>query len=225
MKTYRSENLASGDVTTWLYDEATGLMTNKVYADGKGPTYDINGSQWTSLINDKYSDSLSWGQFIYWNSALEDTARNGFLRIQSGGFYLNYSNDQNALEDNILGFWGTGDGGDRGWTGGGALGVVLNGDLSGEIAFDDFTGIATETHDWETGIPNKQLPSSYDLNQAQWTFSVYDSFGHDSSLTVDAPDWANFQYWIHSTISTPAGRFFYPDDIHYRVRSDFKWGF
>ena len=40
MKTYRSEDLASGDVTTWLYDEATGLMTNKVYADGKGPTYD-----------------------------------------------------------------------------------------------------------------------------------------------------------------------------------------
>ena len=27
------------DVTRWLYDEATGLMTNKVYADGKGPSY------------------------------------------------------------------------------------------------------------------------------------------------------------------------------------------
>ena len=28
-----------GDTTRWLRDEATGLVTNKVYADGKGPTY------------------------------------------------------------------------------------------------------------------------------------------------------------------------------------------
>ena len=40
MSTYRSEDLSHADVTTWLYDEATGLMTNKVYADGRGPTYD-----------------------------------------------------------------------------------------------------------------------------------------------------------------------------------------
>ena len=39
MVTYRSEDLAHGDVTTWLCDEATGLVTNKVYADGNGPTY------------------------------------------------------------------------------------------------------------------------------------------------------------------------------------------
>ena len=39
MSTYRTEDLAHGDVTTWLRDEATGLVTNKVYADGNGPTY------------------------------------------------------------------------------------------------------------------------------------------------------------------------------------------
>ena len=39
MSTYRSEDLSHADVTTWLYDEATGLTTNKVYADGKGPNY------------------------------------------------------------------------------------------------------------------------------------------------------------------------------------------
>ena len=39
MTTYRSESLSNGDVTTWLRDEATGLVTNKVYADGKGPSY------------------------------------------------------------------------------------------------------------------------------------------------------------------------------------------
>ena len=41
MMTYRDESKGrdSGDVTTWLYDEASGAMTNKVYADGKGPKY------------------------------------------------------------------------------------------------------------------------------------------------------------------------------------------
>ena len=39
MTTYRDIN-AAGDVTRWLRDEATGLVTNKVYADGKGPRYD-----------------------------------------------------------------------------------------------------------------------------------------------------------------------------------------
>ena len=44
MMTYRDETLGpdSGDVTTWLYDEASGAMTNKVYADGKGPRYDYD---------------------------------------------------------------------------------------------------------------------------------------------------------------------------------------
>ena len=42
MMTYRDESKGhdSGDVTTWFYDEASGSMTNKVYADGKGPKYD-----------------------------------------------------------------------------------------------------------------------------------------------------------------------------------------
>ena len=39
MTTYRDESLAEGDTTRWLYDEASVCMTNKVYADGKGPRY------------------------------------------------------------------------------------------------------------------------------------------------------------------------------------------
>ena len=38
MKTWRDTN-AAPDVTRWYYDEATGLMTNKLYADGHGPAY------------------------------------------------------------------------------------------------------------------------------------------------------------------------------------------
>ena len=39
MNTFRDEAMENGDTTTWLYDEPTGLLTNKVYADGKGPSY------------------------------------------------------------------------------------------------------------------------------------------------------------------------------------------
>ncbi len=39
MTTYRDEALTNGDTTRWLYDEPSGCMTNKLYADGKGPSY------------------------------------------------------------------------------------------------------------------------------------------------------------------------------------------
>ena len=29
----------AGDTTRWFYDEPSGCMTNKLYADGKGPSY------------------------------------------------------------------------------------------------------------------------------------------------------------------------------------------
>ena len=38
MKTWRDVN-AAPDTTVWLFDLSTGLLTNKVYADGKGPIY------------------------------------------------------------------------------------------------------------------------------------------------------------------------------------------
>ena len=66
----------SGDTTTWLYDSASGAMANKVYADGKGPSYayapdgklsrrtwargivtDYSYDAWGSLTNTVYSDN------------------------------------------------------------------------------------------------------------------------------------------------------------------------
>lgn len=38
LKTWRDET-GQPDITRWHYDETTGLLTNKVYADGKGPAY------------------------------------------------------------------------------------------------------------------------------------------------------------------------------------------
>ena len=86
MTTYRDESLGpnSGDVTTWLYDESSGAMTNKVYADGKGPTYSytLDGKlsrrvwargiiteytydDWNNLTNTTYSDGTPTVSLAY----------------------------------------------------------------------------------------------------------------------------------------------------------------
>ena len=86
MITYRNESLGpdSGDVTTWLYDEASNCMTNKVYADGKGPSYsytpdgklsrriwargivtDYSYDNWGSLTNTVYSDGTPTVSLVY----------------------------------------------------------------------------------------------------------------------------------------------------------------
>ncbi|MBQ9431266.1 MAG: hypothetical protein IJU44_06915, partial [Kiritimatiellae bacterium] len=78
MTTFRDESQTGGDVTTWLYDEPSGLVTNKLYADGKGPSYlyTPNGNLtartwvrgivmaysydgWNSLTNTAYSDGTT----------------------------------------------------------------------------------------------------------------------------------------------------------------------
>ena len=86
MTTYRDESLGpgSGDVTTWLYDEASNCMTNKVYADGKGPKYsytpdgklsrriwargittDYAYDGWGNLTNMVYSDNTPAISLVY----------------------------------------------------------------------------------------------------------------------------------------------------------------
>ena len=84
--TYRNESLGpdSGDVTTWLYGEASNCMTNKVYADGKGPKYgytpdgrlsqriwargivtDYAYDGWNNLTNTTYSDDTPTVTLFY----------------------------------------------------------------------------------------------------------------------------------------------------------------
>ncbi len=68
MTTYRDESLGpdSGDTTRWLYDGATGAMTNKVYADGRGPSYGydangrLTGRTWARGVVTAYSYD-GWG--------------------------------------------------------------------------------------------------------------------------------------------------------------------
>ena len=82
MTTFRNEAVGradpsapQGDTTTWIYDEATGHLIQKLYADGKGPAYTYTDSGnlatrtwargvvttyaydgWNSLTNMAYSD-------------------------------------------------------------------------------------------------------------------------------------------------------------------------
>ena len=41
METFRDDAAETGDVTTWVYDEATGAVVAKTYADGRGVTYTL----------------------------------------------------------------------------------------------------------------------------------------------------------------------------------------
>jgi RHS repeat-associated protein len=69
MATFRVEG-GAGDQTQWLYDEATGLLTNKVYADGKGPSYtytpdgQIATRTWTRGVTTTYSYTNTTGELI-----------------------------------------------------------------------------------------------------------------------------------------------------------------
>ena len=75
MTTYRAEGSQSGDTTSWNYDEATGLLLAKTYADGNGSTYTYTDSGnlatrawargvmttyaydgWNQLVSTTYSD-------------------------------------------------------------------------------------------------------------------------------------------------------------------------
>ena len=54
MATYRDESLARGDVTQWLRDAATGLVTNRVSADGRRTDYAYDAAG--DLARVSYSD-------------------------------------------------------------------------------------------------------------------------------------------------------------------------
>ena len=78
MTTYRAEGSQSGDTTTWSYDEATGLLVAKTYADGKGPsyTYTPNGSLATRTWARRTSDGdalVTTYSYDCWNN-LTNTA-------------------------------------------------------------------------------------------------------------------------------------------------------
>ena len=95
MKTWRDTNNAP-DITQWLFDEATGLLTNKLYADINGPSYEYDASgrltkrTWArsvvtdyaydflgQLTNINYSDSTPDVAFAYDRMGRQKTVTDG----------------------------------------------------------------------------------------------------------------------------------------------------
>jgi len=86
-------NISSFDKTTWMYDEATGLLTEKLYADNQGPTYTYTADgkletrTWArgivttygydnccgALTNISYSDNTPSVSFSYNRMGQQDT--------------------------------------------------------------------------------------------------------------------------------------------------------
>ena len=72
MTTYRDEVSGSGDATRWFYDAASGVVTNKVYADGKGPSYAYtdNGALAVRTWARGVTTSVCHRTYIYQNGKL-----------------------------------------------------------------------------------------------------------------------------------------------------------
>ena len=168
---------AQGDVTTWLYDIASGSMTNKVYADGKGPTYtytptgklsqrtwargivtDYSYDAWGSLTNTVYSDgtptiSLSYdalGRQIEDHDAAGETT---FL----------YDSFGSVVNETVIGVAGTNTieryydafGRDEGY--------ALNGARQSTLAYDPSTG----------RLATMQIPSDQSNNPNNQTIKLF----------------------------------------------------
>ncbi|MBQ6339282.1 MAG: RHS repeat protein [Kiritimatiellae bacterium] len=166
MMTYRNESLGSGsgDVTTWLYDEASSCMTNKVYADGKGPTYsytpdgrlsqriwargivtDYSYDGWGNLTNTVYSDdtptiSLAYDALGRQMSAHDAAGRTTFL-YDSFGSLTNETVTGVAGTNTIIRYWD-----DSGRNAGYALNAVRQSTIAYDPATARLAMIATGTN-------------------------------------------------------------------------------
>ena len=156
MMTYRNESLGpdSGDVTTWLYDEASGAMTNKVYADGKGPTYsytldgklsrriwargiitDYLYDSWGNQTNIVYSDNTPTVTFAY-----DALGRQTEAHDAAGVTTFLYDSFGSLTNETVVGVAGTNTI-ERYWDDyGRTLGYALNGTRQSTHAYEHATG-------------------------------------------------------------------------------------
>ena len=156
MMTYRDESLGpdSGDVTTWLYDGASGCMTNKVYADGKGPTYsytpdgrlaqrvwargiatDYSYDIWGGLTNTVYSDSTPTVSLAY-----DAMGRQTEARDAAGATAFLYDSFGSLTNETVVGVAGTNTIARFHDDFGRDAGYALNGIRQSTLAYDPATG-------------------------------------------------------------------------------------
>ena len=156
MMTYRNESLGadSGDVTTWLYDTASGSMTNKVYADGNGPKYSYtpNGNVaqriwargvvtgyaydgWGNLTNIVYSDNTPVVSLAY-----DVLGRQTEARDAAGVTILLYNSYGSLTNETVVGIAGANTI-ERYWDDyGRTLGYAHNGTRQSTLAYEPETG-------------------------------------------------------------------------------------
>ena len=154
MTTYRDEAQTGGDTTTWLYDEPSGLVTNKLYADGKGPSYAYtpNGNLaartwargvvtayaydgWGSLTGTTYSDATPSITTLY-----DALGRQVETRDAAGVTACAYDGYGSLTNETVTGVAGT-NVITRYWDAfGRPLGYALNGGRQTTLAYDPATG-------------------------------------------------------------------------------------
>jgi len=210
MTTYRDIN-AAGDVTRWLRDEATGLVTNKVYADGKGPrytytpdgrlatrtwargivttySYDDNGA----LTNTVYSDgtptiSLAYNRAGRQIQAIDAAGVTTFLYDEYGSL----TNETVRCTRGALAAWQ----GEESTnvvsrfydSFGRDAGYSLNGVRQSTLAYDPATGRLASMHTGRTGVPPV-------LNEEPFTWSYLPGSNLKSSLAYPNGLTASWQY-------------------------------
>ena len=186
MMTYRNESLGpdSGDVTTWLYDEASGAMTNKVYADGKGPTYsytpdskltqriwargivtDYSYDGWNNLTNTVYSDNTPTVSLVY-----NVMGRQVKTHDAAGVTTFSYDDFGSLTNETVIGVAGT-NAIERYWDGfGRTTGYALNGIRQTTITYDGATGrLSTMQVPWQDNSNNSPTPNNTS-NSFAWSY-------------------------------------------------------
>ena len=189
MITYCDIN-AADDVTRWLRDEATGLVTNKVYADGKGPrytytpdgrlatrtwargivtthSYDSNGA----LTNTVYSDGTPSVALAYNRAGRQVEARDA-----AGVTTFAYDDFGENTNETVIGVAGT-NVLERFYDAlGRNTGYALNGVRQTTLAYDPVTGrlVMMTTATGGAGVPPAQNES--DQNHCSPSPSTFTSF-------------------------------------------------
>ena len=154
MTTYRDEASGSGDVTRWFYDAASGGVTNKVYADGKRPSYAYtdNGALsmrtwargvvtsyaydgWGNLTNTAYSDDTPSVSIRY-----DAMGRQVEVRDAAGVTTFAYDAFGSLTNETVVGVAGT-NVIEQYWDEfGRSLGYSLNGQRRTTLAYESDTG-------------------------------------------------------------------------------------
>ncbi len=125
MTTFRdagaNASTAEGDTTIWRYDEASGVMTNKVYADGKGVAYDYSDDeklvrrtwargvtteysydQWNNPSQVAYSDGTPTVTFSY-----DALGRKRLVKDAAGSTVFTYDSFGALTNETVVGSMGT----------------------------------------------------------------------------------------------------------------------